>query len=167
MDRQTQNQRNLFYRANAQGPSCHQRFAELAFSDASSQWVMLSVSPVMELWFRDAVQALGTALVLAPLRARAMWHTHSLRWQLLRGLFMVSCSLLAFYCLQRMPVAEFTATVMLTPLGQRGDERQCGKPLHRGLECKCLFGEGVHKGQFLCVQQQAGAERLDVRRCVQ
>jgi drug/metabolite transporter (DMT)-like permease len=45
-----------------------------------------------------------------------MWRTHSLRWQLLRGVLMVSCSLLAFYCLQRMPVAEFTATVMLTPL---------------------------------------------------
>jgi drug/metabolite transporter (DMT)-like permease len=59
---------------------------------------------------------LGTALVLAPVRGRAMWRTHSLRWQLLRGLLMVSCSLLAFYCLQRMPVAEFTATVMLTPL---------------------------------------------------
>ena len=90
--------------------------ASLSFSDATSQWVLLSVSPVMVLWFRYAVQALGTTLVLAPLRGRAMWRTHSLRWQLLRGLLMVSCSLLAFYCLQRMPVAEFTATVMLTPL---------------------------------------------------
>jgi drug/metabolite transporter (DMT)-like permease len=90
--------------------------ASLSLSDATSQWVLLSVSPVMVLWFRYAVQALGTALVLAPVRGWAMWRTHSLRWQLLRGLLMVSCSLLAFYCLQRMPVAEFTATVMLTPL---------------------------------------------------
>lgn len=90
--------------------------ASLSFSDATSKWVMLSVTPLMVLWFRYAVQALGTALVLAPTRGRAMWRTHSLRWQLLRGLLMVSCSLLAFYCLQRMPVAEFTATVMLTPL---------------------------------------------------
>jgi drug/metabolite transporter (DMT)-like permease len=90
--------------------------ASLSFSDATSKWVLLSVSPVMVLWFRYAVQALGTTLVLAPLRGRGMWRTHSLRWQLLRGLLMVSCSLLAFYCLQRMPVAEFTATVMLTPL---------------------------------------------------
>jgi drug/metabolite transporter (DMT)-like permease len=90
--------------------------ASLSISDATSKWVMLSVTPVMVLWFRYAVQAVGTALVLAPLRGRAMWRTHSLRWQLLRGLLMVSCSLLAFYCLQRMPVAEFTATVMLTPL---------------------------------------------------
>ena len=90
--------------------------ASLSFSDATSQWVLLSVSPVMVLWFRYAVQALGTTMVLAPVRGRAMWRTHSLRWQLLRGLLMVSCSLLAFYCLQRMPVAEFTATVMLTPL---------------------------------------------------
>ena len=89
--------------------------ASLSFSDATSKWVMLSVTPVMVLWFRYAVQALGTTLVLVP-RGRAMWRTHSLRWQLLRGLLMVSCSLLAFYCLQRMPVAEFTATVMLTPL---------------------------------------------------
>ena len=90
--------------------------ASLSFSDATSKWVMLSVTPVMVLWFRYAVQALGTALVLAPLRGGAMWRTHSLRLQLLRGLLMVSCSLLAFYCLQRMPVAEFTAIVMLTPL---------------------------------------------------
>lgn len=90
--------------------------ASLSFSDATSKWVMVSVTPVMVLWFRYAVQAVGTALVLAPVRGRAMWRTHSLRWQLLRGLLMVSCSLLAFYCLQRMPVAEFTATVMLTPL---------------------------------------------------
>jgi len=90
--------------------------ASLSFSDATSKWVMLSVTPLMVLWFRYAVQALGTTMVLAPLRGRAMWHTHSLRWQVLRGMLMVSCSLLAFYCLQRMPVAEFTATVMLTPL---------------------------------------------------
>ncbi len=90
--------------------------ASLSFSDATSKWVMLSVTPLMVLWFRYAVQAVGTALLLAPVRGRAMWRTHSLRWQLLRGLLMVSCSLLAFYCLQRMPVAEFTATVMLTPL---------------------------------------------------
>ena len=90
--------------------------ASLSFSDATSKWVMLSVTPVMVLWFRYAVQALVTTMVLAPTRGRAMWRTHSLRWQLLRGLLMVSCSLLAFYCLQRMPVAEFTATVMLTPL---------------------------------------------------
>jgi drug/metabolite transporter (DMT)-like permease len=90
--------------------------ASLSFSDATSKWVLLSVSPVMVLWFRYAVQALGTTLVLAPLRGRGMWRTHSLRWQLLRGLLMVSCSLLAFYCLQRMPVAEFTAIYCLVPL---------------------------------------------------
>ncbi len=90
--------------------------ATLSFSDATSQWVLLSVTPWMVLWFRYAVQALGTTLLLAPVRGRAMWRTHSLRWQVLRGLLMVSCSLLAFHCLQRMPVAEFTATVMLTPL---------------------------------------------------
>ena len=90
--------------------------ATLSFSDATSQWVLLSVTPLMVLWFRYAVQALGTTLLLAPVRGRAMWRTHSLRWQVLRGLLMVSCSLLAFHCLQRMPVAEFTATVMLTPL---------------------------------------------------
>ena len=49
--------------------------ASLSFSDATSQWVLLSVSPVMVLWFRYAVQALGTTLVLAPLRGRAMWRS--------------------------------------------------------------------------------------------
>ena len=90
--------------------------ASLSFSDATSKSVLLTTTPVMVLWFRYAVQALGTTLVLAPKRGRTMWRAHSLRWQLLRGMLMVSCSLLAFYCLQRMPVAEFTAMVMLTPL---------------------------------------------------
>lgn len=88
----------------------------LSFSDGISKWVMATVTPLMVLWFRYAVQAVATTLVLAPSRGRAMWRTHSWRWQLLRGVLMVSCSLLAFYCLQRMPVAEFTATIMLTPL---------------------------------------------------
>ena len=88
----------------------------LSFSDGISKWVMATVTPWMVLWFRYAVQAVGTTLVLAPGRGRAMWRTQSLRWQVLRGVLMVSCSLLAFYCLQRMPVAEFTATIMLTPL---------------------------------------------------
>lgn len=88
----------------------------LSLSDGVSKWVMASVTPLMVLWFRYAVQALGTTVVLWPRRGTAMWRTQSLRWQLVRGLLMVVCSLLAFYCLQRMPVAEFTATIMLTPL---------------------------------------------------
>ena len=49
--------------------------ASLSFSDATSKWVMLSVTPVMVLWFRYAVQAVGTTLVLAPVRGWAMWRT--------------------------------------------------------------------------------------------
>jgi drug/metabolite transporter (DMT)-like permease len=84
--------------------------------DTTTKWVSAGVPLLMALWFRYAFQAVATTLVVVPLRGRAVWHTRHLAWQLVRGLLLLSSSLLAFASLRIMPVGEFTAIVMITPL---------------------------------------------------
>jgi drug/metabolite transporter (DMT)-like permease len=57
-----------------------------------------------------------TALTVLPRRGTALLKTQRPGLQLLRGLSLLSLSVLAFFSLQVMPVGEFTAIVMLTPL---------------------------------------------------
>ena len=54
--------------------------------------------------------------VVVPLRGRTIWRTRHLPWQLVRGLLLLTSSLLAFASLRYMPVGEFTAIVMIAPL---------------------------------------------------
>lgn len=84
--------------------------------DTTTKFVSLTVPLLMALWFRYFFQAVATTLVVVPLRGRRVWHTHKLGWQLVRGLLLFSSSLLAFLSLRYLPVAEFTAIVMITPL---------------------------------------------------
>jgi drug/metabolite transporter (DMT)-like permease len=51
-----------------------------------------------------------------PRRGTRAWRTHHPRFQLLRGALLFSSSLFAFFSLKYMPVGEFTAVVMITPL---------------------------------------------------
>ena len=71
---------------------------------------------VMVLWVRYAFQVSFTALTVWPRRGRALVHTRRLGLQLLRGAALLGMSAMAFLSLQVMPVGEFTAIVMLTPL---------------------------------------------------
>ncbi|HWJ94926.1 MAG TPA: DMT family transporter, partial [Telluria sp.] len=50
------------------------------------------------------------------LRGAAVLRTHHPRFQLLRGVLLLTSSLLAFASLKYMPVGEFTAIVMMAPL---------------------------------------------------
>ena len=84
--------------------------------DTTTKWVSAGVPLLMALWFRYAFQAVATTLVVVPLRGRAVWRTRHLGWQLVRGLLLLASSLLAFASLRIMPVGEFTAIVMITPL---------------------------------------------------
>ena len=84
--------------------------------DTTTKFVSASVPLLMALWFRYAFQAVATTLVVVPLRGRAIWRTHHLPWQLVRGLLLLTSSLLAFASLRYMPVGEFTAIVMIAPL---------------------------------------------------
>lgn len=67
-------------------------------------------------WARYMVQVGMTALTVLPRRGTALLHTQRPGLQVLRGLSLLTLSVLAFFGLQAMPVGEFTAIVMLTPL---------------------------------------------------
>lgn len=71
------------------------------------------------LWVRYALQALAMALWLGHNvwrgRGPGLQTAHP-RFQLLRGLLLLATSALGFLALQHLPVAEFTAIVMLTPV---------------------------------------------------
>lgn len=71
---------------------------------------------VMVLWARYAFQVGVTALTVLPRRGLALFQTRKLKLQVLRGLSLLSMSALAFMSLKAMPVGEFTAIIMLTPL---------------------------------------------------
>lgn len=68
------------------------------------------------IWSRYLFLLLVTGGTQIPRRGRAAWHTRHLGLQLTRGLCLLMCSVFAFLSLRHMPVAEFTAVVMLTPL---------------------------------------------------
>ena len=84
--------------------------------DTTTKYVSASVPLLMALWFRYMFQAVATTVVVMPVRGLAIWRTHHLPWHLLRGLLLLTSSLLAFLSLRYMPVGEFTAIVMITPL---------------------------------------------------
>jgi drug/metabolite transporter (DMT)-like permease len=55
-------------------------------------------------------------VAVMPARGWQVWRTRRLAWQLVRGLLLLTSSLLAFVSLRYLPVGEFTAIVMITPL---------------------------------------------------
>ena len=84
--------------------------------DTITKYVSASVPLFMAIWFRYTVQAVLTTALVLPLRGRAALRTAHPKFQVLRGLLLVSTSLLAFLSLKFMPVGEFTAVVMIAPL---------------------------------------------------
>ena len=71
---------------------------------------------VMVLWFRYMVQAVSTSVTLWPRQGRSLLRTQQPRLQVLRGFLLMMCSVLGFLSLQHMPLAEFAAIALLTPL---------------------------------------------------
>lgn len=84
--------------------------------DTTTKSISASVPLLMALWFRYAFQAIATAAVVIPLRGMRVLRTQHLPFQVLRGLLLLTSSLLAFASLRYMPVGEFTAIVMMAPL---------------------------------------------------
>lgn len=84
--------------------------------DTTVKHISLVMSVLIAVWFRYAFQALVVSAVLYRLRGRSLLRTRRLRQQILRGALLLTVSVLNFYCLSFMPVGEFTAMVMLTPL---------------------------------------------------
>jgi drug/metabolite transporter (DMT)-like permease len=84
--------------------------------DTATKYVSAGVPLLMALWFRYCFQAVATTVAVLPMRGVAVFRTRKLAWQLVRGLLLLTSSLLAFASLRYMPVGEFTAIVMITPL---------------------------------------------------
>lgn len=87
-----------------------------AVLDTTTKYVSLSVPLLMALWFRYAFQAVATTLTVLPVRGMSVWRTMHPKFQVLRGVLLLASSLFAFASLKYMPVGEFTAIVMISPL---------------------------------------------------
>ena len=87
-----------------------------AVLDTTTKFVSLSVPLLMALWFRYAFQAIATTVAVLPRRGWSLLRTAHPKFQCLRGVLLLTTSVLAFYSLKYMPVGEFTAIVMIAPL---------------------------------------------------
>lgn len=84
--------------------------------DTTTKFVTTSVPLLMALWVRYTFQALATTLLVLPARGLSALKTVHPRFQVLRGVLLLLTSLFAFLSLRYVPVGEFTAIVMITPL---------------------------------------------------
>lgn len=87
-----------------------------AASDTIAKFVTNSVSVLVALWFRYAIQSVVMTALMLPEHGMQAFKTAHPKFQILRGLLLVTTTLLAFSSLQFMPVGEFTAIVLITPL---------------------------------------------------
>lgn len=84
--------------------------------DTTTKLAGASASIVMVLWFRYLFQMTATIVVFYPTEGVRLLRTRRPLLQLIRGVLLLLCSVLAFLSLRYMPVGEFTAIVLLTPL---------------------------------------------------
>jgi drug/metabolite transporter (DMT)-like permease len=85
--------------------------------DTTTKLISIGGVPLlMALWFRYFFQAMATTLVVLPTRGWRSLRTAHPKFQLLRGLLLLTSSLFAFLSLKHMPVAEFTSIVAVVPL---------------------------------------------------
>ena len=84
--------------------------------DAATKYLGGFMSVVLVLWCRYTIQASIMAIVVGKVRGVSGFWTMHPRFQLLRGVLLASISVLAFFSMRRMPLAEFTAIIMLSPV---------------------------------------------------
>lgn len=84
--------------------------------DTATKWVASGMHVMMALALRYTVQAVITTAVVLPGRGRAVWRTHHVGLHVLRGVLLFSVSVLAFISLRHLPMGDFTAIVLLTPV---------------------------------------------------
>ncbi len=87
-----------------------------AVLDTTTKFISLGVPVLMAVWFRYAFQAIATTVAVLPKRGWTLLKTAHPKFQCLRGVLLLTTSVLAFFSLKYMPVGEFTAVVMITPL---------------------------------------------------
>jgi drug/metabolite transporter (DMT)-like permease len=84
--------------------------------DAATKYLGGFMSVVLVVWSRYTLQAGIMAAVLYRVRGASGFRTAHPRFQALRGLLLATISVLAFYSMKQMPLAEFTAIIMLSPV---------------------------------------------------
>lgn len=84
--------------------------------DAATKYLGNFLSVILVLWCRYTIQAGIMAMVLGKIRGVSGFRTLHPRFQLLRGVLLASISVLAFFSMRQMPLAEFTAIIMLSPV---------------------------------------------------
>lgn len=84
--------------------------------DAATKYLGGFLSVVLVLWSRYTIQTVIMGIVVFRRRGPSGFRTAHPRFQLLRGLLLATISGLAFYSMRQMPLAEFTAIIMLSPV---------------------------------------------------
>lgn len=84
--------------------------------DTTTKYIGAAVPALMALWVRYTFQAMITTVAVLPQRGRAIFRTAHPKYQVLRGALLLTSSLCSFFSLRYLPVGEFTAIVMVTPL---------------------------------------------------
>jgi drug/metabolite transporter (DMT)-like permease len=89
-----------------------------ATMDTTIKFVGAAVPVLVVLWARYGVQAvaMGGWLALSSHRGGAGFRSAHPRFQVVRGALLLASSTFGFFGLQYLPVAEFTAITMLTPV---------------------------------------------------
>ena len=87
-----------------------------ALLDTSTKYAGTLAPVLMLLWFRYAFQAVVTFVLRLPVQGLRLLRTPNPRFQALRGVLLLVTSACSFLGLQYLPVGEFTAMVMLSPL---------------------------------------------------
>nr|WP_319563340.1 DMT family transporter [uncultured Rhodoferax sp.] len=92
--------------------------ASLSFAllDTATKHATQLVPVLMLLWFRYAFQAVLTFVLRYPIQKNQLFITPNPRFQTLRGVLLLTTSACSFFGLQFLPVGEFTAMVMLSPM---------------------------------------------------
>jgi len=84
--------------------------------DAATKFLGGFMSVVLVVWSRYTLQACIMAGVVLRVRGPRGFLTAHPRFQVLRGVLLATISVLAFYSMRQMPLAEFTAIIMLSPI---------------------------------------------------
>lgn len=87
-----------------------------AVLDTTVKYVGAFVPVLVAVWFRYVFHAVAVSAIMLPLRGRRLWQTAHPRYQVLRGCLLLLVSVMSFVSVQYMPVGEFTAIIMISPL---------------------------------------------------
>jgi drug/metabolite transporter (DMT)-like permease len=88
----------------------------IAAMDSTNKLILMGTPLLMALWSRYMIQALAMTGLMLRKEGLKLFNTQAFKLQTLRAFLLLSCSFLGFKSLEQVPVAEFTAIAMVTPL---------------------------------------------------